>query len=32
MTVDDFLSGNFMQDSDDNDAEDLEVRCLGLHL
>lgn len=31
MTVDDFLCGNFMQDSDD-DAEDLEVRCLGLHL
>jgi hypothetical protein len=31
MTVDDFLSGNFMQGSDD-DAEDLEVCCLGLDL
>lgn len=33
MTVDDFLSGNFMQGSDDDDdAEDLEVRCFGLDL
>ena len=32
MTVDDFLSGNFMQGSDDDDAEDLEVRFFGLDL